>query len=99
MNIKRLVLYFVFVVYQAGAFTFTYMVDGHMDLLGLLRYIPWFKYISFLGMILIIADVTWFVIDYRASHKQKKDLIAENEDLKAKLSNLQGGTSSESKVL
>ena len=33
MNKKRLLLYLVFVVYQAAAFTFTYLVDGHMDLL------------------------------------------------------------------
>ena len=100
MNIRRLALYFVFVMYQAGAFVFTYMVDGHLDLLGLLKFIPWFKYITSLGMVLIIADVTLFVIESRASNRQKKDLIAENEGLKAKISGLQNadGTSSDSKV-
>lgn len=87
-------------MYQAGAFVFTYMVDGHLDLLGLLKFIPWFKYITSLGILLIIVDVTLFVIENRAINRQKKDLIAENESLKAKISGLEkaAGTPSDSKV-
>ena len=39
MNRKRLLLYVIFIAYQGGAFFFTYLVDGHLDLLALLRFV------------------------------------------------------------
>lgn len=89
MNQKRLLLYLIFAVYQFSAFIFTVMVDGHLDLLGLLKYIPWFKYISFLGVALILTDFGWFWIDHRATRKREQELIKENNVLKAKIYDLQ----------
>ncbi len=89
MNKKRLLLYLVFVVYQAGAFTFTYLVDGHLDLLGLLKFIPWFKYIAFLGLIMIVLDITWYLIDWKMSRDENKMLKEENTHLKARIYDLQ----------
>ena len=89
MNRKRVVLYLIFVVYQFGAFIFTFMVDGHLDLLGLLKFIPLFKYITFLGLILISADVVWFFMDMRANSQQKDQLTQENTVLKARIFDLQ----------
>ena len=85
MNQKRLLLYLAFVIYQLGAFIFTVMVDGHLDLLGLLKFIPWFKYISFLGVILLIIDLVWQWIDRRTNSKRQNDLEKENIELKAKV--------------
>ena len=85
MKQKRLLLYLTFAVYQVCAFVFTVMVDGHMDLLGLLKFIPWFKYISFLGLLLMITDITWYWIDQRAARKREEELTRENNALKAKL--------------
>ena len=89
MNRKRVVLYLIFVVYQFSAFIFTYLVDGHLDLLGLLKFIPWFKYITFLGLILISVDVVWFFMDLRANSQQKDELTQENTGLKARIFDLQ----------
>lgn len=89
MNRKRLLLYLIFVVYQAGAFTFTYLVDGHLDLLGLLKYIPWFKYIAFLGLLMIVADILWYLKDWRNDRQEKRELKEENTNLKARLYDLQ----------
>jgi len=89
MNRKRLLLYLIFAVYQFSAFIFTVMVDGHLDLLGLLKFIPWFKYITFLGVALIITDFVWFWIDRRATWKREQELIKENNVLKAKIYDLQ----------
>ncbi len=89
MNRKRLLLYLIFIVYQGGAFFFTYLVDGHLDLLGLLKYIPWFKYVSFLGLLLIILDIVWSFKEYKSNQKQKKELKDENTVLKAKLYDIQ----------
>jgi cell shape-determining protein MreC len=89
MNRKRLLLYLIFVVYQAGAFAFTYMVDGHLDLLGLLKFIPWFKYIAFLGLLMIVLDITWYFIDWRSNRQERQELKDENTTLKAKLYDMQ----------
>jgi len=91
MNRKRLLLYLVFVIYHAGAFAFTYLVDGHLDLLGLLKYIPWFKYIAFLGLLMMVLDIAWYLIDSRAQKQEKDELKDENTTLKAKLYDLQQG--------
>jgi hypothetical protein len=89
MNKRRLILYLVFAVYQFGAFIFTVMVDGHLDLLGLLKFIPSFKYISFVGVLLILTDLTWYLIEKRTARKRDDELIKENNVLKAKIYDLQ----------
>lgn len=89
MNRKRLLLYLIFVVYQAGAFAFTYLVDGHLDLLGLLKYIPWFKFIAFFGLLMILLDIIWYVMDWRSNRQEQQDLKDENTNLKAKLYDMQ----------
>ena len=89
MNRKRLLLYLIFVVYQAGAFAFTYLVDGHLDLLGLLKFIPWFKYIAFIGLLMIVLDIAWYLIDWRTNRQERQELKDENTNLKAKLYDLQ----------
>src|SRR4051812_24336191 len=85
MNRKRLLLYLVFAVYQILSFIFTIMVDGHIDLLGLLKYIPVFKYISALGLILIIVDFTWYWLDHRANQRKSSECLKENNILKARI--------------
>lgn len=86
MNFKRIVLYGLFAVFQIGAFIFTYMVDGHLDLLALLKYIPYFKYISFIGVLLLIFDIMWYLRE-RESHQLDKDkLRRENDRLNRELS-------------
>jgi hypothetical protein len=89
MNQKRLILYLAFSIYQICAFIFTVMVDGHLDLLGLLKFIPWFKFISFLGVLLLVVDFAWYWLDRRANHKVKKELEKENNVLKAKIYDFQ----------
>lgn len=89
MNRRRLILYLIFVAYQIGAFTFTFLVDGHLDLLGLLKYIPLFKYVAFLGILFIIIDVALYFKDWRSNKQEKKDLRDENTDLKARLFDMQ----------
>jgi hypothetical protein len=91
MSKRRLILYLVFAVYQLGAFIFTVMVDGHLDLLGLLKFIPSFKYISFIGVLLIVADLVWYLIEKRTLRKRDEELIKENNVLKAKIYDLQQG--------
>jgi cell division protein FtsB len=85
MNRKRLILYLAFAVYQIFSFIFTIMVDGHLDLLGLLRFIPWFKYMAFIGVVLFLVDFVWYLMDHRATKKRGEELERENNVLKAKI--------------
>ena len=85
MNRNRLYLFLAFAVYQIGSFIFTVMVDGHLDLLGLLKFIPWFKFISFIGVALFLADLIWYWIERRTFVKRERELEQENNVLKAKI--------------
>ena len=85
MNRKRLLLYLIFAVYQILSFIFTIMVDGHIDLLGLLKYIPAFKFISAIGVILIVVDFTWYWLDHRTNRRKLEAQEKENNVLKAKI--------------
>ena len=89
MTRKRLLLYLAFAVYQVVSFIFTILVDGHLDLLGLLKFIPWFKYITFLGVALIATDFVWFWMDRRAAKQREAELEKENSVLKAKIYDFQ----------
>ena len=86
---KRLLLYLAFAAYQIISFVFTVMVDGHLDLLGLLKYIPLFKYISFLGLALFVVDFVWFWMDRQTNRRAQRDLETENTELKAKIYDFQ----------
>jgi hypothetical protein len=85
MNRKRLILYLIFAVYQILSFIFTVMVDGHLDLLGLLKFIPAFKFIAAIGVILILVDFTWYWLDERTSRRKLDAQEKENNILKAKI--------------
>ncbi len=89
MTRKRLLLYLAFALYQVISFVFTILVDGHLDLLGLLKFIPWFKYITFLGVTFIVADFVWFWLDRRAATQRQAELEKENNVLKAKIYDFQ----------
>ena len=89
MTRKRLFLYLAFAVYQVVSFIFTILVDGHLDLLGLLKFIPWFKYITFLGVALIATDFVWFWMDRRVAKQREAELEKENSVLKAKIYDFQ----------
>ena len=58
---NRLIFYSVFGVYQLGAFIFTVIIDtdNTSALLSVYGYLSWFKYLSFVGVILIIVDFVW----------------------------------------
>lgn len=89
MNKNRLVFYGIFGGYQFLVFLFTVLVDGHLDLLGLIPFISWFKYIAFFGFLLMVADFAYVWFDSRKAKKEHDDLRLENNTLKAKVYDLQ----------
>ncbi len=87
--VARLIFYLIFAVYQLGAFVFTVMVDGHLDLFGLLKYIPKFKFIAFIGIIFLLIEVIWYFVDRRNRREDEDELQHQNDVLKAKIRNLE----------
>lgn len=98
MTRNRIIFYSIFGVYQLLAFIFTLIMDSTNDtgfLLGLLKYIGWFKYVTFLGMVLIIIDFIWLWMDARKQKKSDEEFRHENNVLKAKVYDMQQGVKPE----
>ncbi len=82
---KRIILYLALASYQILSFVFTIMVDGRLDLLGLLKYIPYFKYLAAIGVVLVFVDIIWFWREHTDSTFHRDRLENQNTYLKAKL--------------
>ena len=101
MTRNRIIFYSVFGVYQLLAFIFTIIVDSTNSttfLFGLLKYIGWFKYITFLGLAFILVDFIWIWMDTRNQKKQDDAFRHENNVLKAKVYDMQEGLKSQPDV-
>jgi hypothetical protein len=88
-HLARVIFYSVFGFYQLSTFIFTVMVDGHMDLFGLLDDIYKFKYIALVGITFVAIDYLWYRIERRGEKKREEAMIHENNVLKAKIYDFQ----------
>jgi hypothetical protein len=94
MTKGRIIFYSIFGVYQLGAFIFTLIIDSTQStsfLFSLLKYIGSFKYITFLGVLLIATDFIWLWIENRKTKRQEEAFRHENNVLKAKVYDMQEG--------
>lgn len=90
MSKNRLIFFCVFAAFHLGAFIFTVVLENNSSMLfSMVKFIPWFKYGTLLGLILLIIDVVWSWIINRDSQKEKAVLTHELNMLKAKLFDLQ----------
>ncbi len=90
MNRNRLIFFSVFGLFHLSAFVFTVMLDNNTGLLfKMVSYVPSFKWLTLLGLLLLVADVVWAFMVYRISLKEKAALTLELNTLKAKLFDLQ----------
>jgi hypothetical protein len=87
MNQKRLIFYLVFAVFHLGAFIFTLVLPS--VLFDMVKYVPWFKYATFFGLLLLVTDVVWSYVINRDAQREKDALTHELNTLKAKLYDLQ----------
>jgi len=74
------------------------MQSNAIGLLGLLKYIGWFKYLTFIGLILILVDFIWMWRESRKQKKQDEAFRHENNVLKAKVYDMQEGLKSKPEV-
>jgi hypothetical protein len=96
MTKSRIIFYSVFGVYQLVAFIFTLYIEKIA--LSLVHYLAWFKYITFLGLVLIITDFVWLWLDQRKQKQMEEASRHENNVLKAKVYDLQQGASPKQEV-
>jgi hypothetical protein len=90
MKKNRLIFYLVFALFHIGAFIFTITLDGNTDLMfQMIGWVPWFKWITFFGLVMLCADVVWSWITNKESQREKSALTHELHTLKAKLFDLQ----------
>jgi hypothetical protein len=95
MNRARIIFYSVFAAYHLIAFVFTLWISyttSTTNLFKLLGYIGAFKYITFLGLLMIITDFVWLRIDLRNQKKELEAARVENNTLKAKVYDFQEST-------
>jgi hypothetical protein len=88
---NRLIFYSIFGVYQLGAFIFTFVIDtdNTSALLSLYGYLPWFKYLSFIGVMLIVIDFVWSWRQISKTRQEIEEFRQENNILKAKIYDIQ----------
>ena len=101
MNKNRIILYIVFAAFHLGAFIFTVVLDNNTSLLfKMVSWVPMFKWITFLGLVILITDVVWALKANKDAVKEKATITLELNTLKAKLFDLQeaGKTPSASKT-
>jgi hypothetical protein len=90
MGKRRIIFYSIFGGYQLVAFIFTVVIDANTSILfKMASYVPKFKYLSFVGVILIVVDFVWA---WRLNNKTKNEadeFRIENDSLKARIYDFQ----------
>jgi hypothetical protein len=90
MKKNRLIFFGIFAFFHFAAFVFTVVLDNNTSLLfKMVGWVPSFKWITLLGVILLITDVLWAFSIHRETQKEKAALVHELNTLKAKLFDLQ----------
>ncbi|MEO5977267.1 MAG: hypothetical protein ABIS36_16840 [Chryseolinea sp.] len=89
MSKNRIIFYLTFLAFHVGAFIFTLAIQNFEFLTSIFKHISLFKYVTFLGIILMLTDIIWSWIVSRDSQKENAALTHELNTLKAKLFDLQ----------
>jgi hypothetical protein len=90
MKKNRLIFYAIFATFHLIAFIFTVLLDNNTNLLfSMVKYVPWFKYGTLLGVLLLIADFVWAWLTNKEANKEKAKLTHELDMLKSRLFDLQ----------
>ncbi len=97
MKKNKLIFYLIFALFHLGAFIFTLALDNNSTmLLKMVRWVPLFKWITFLGLVLVCIDFIWYWISFKEVNREKAALTHEVNTLKAKLFDLQEAASKNS---
>jgi len=93
MKKPRLIFYLIFFLLHLGMFTFSLVVENYKNdfdfLFGLHGFIPSLKFITLIGLILLIIDFVWYNITLNNHSKEMEHLKSEHNSIKAKLLDMQ----------
>jgi hypothetical protein len=90
MKQNRWIFFGIFAFFHLSAFIFTFILDNNTSLLlKMVGWVPSFKWITLLGVILLIIDILWALRINRENEKEKAALQHEINTLKAKMFDLQ----------
>lgn len=90
MKKNRWIFFIIFAFFHLGAFIFTVVLENNTSLLfKMVGWVPFFKWITLLGLILLIIDIIWSRTIHRENEREKAALNHEHNTLKAKLFDLQ----------
>jgi membrane protein implicated in regulation of membrane protease activity len=83
MNRTRLIFYAAFGAFHITAFIFTIYLPK--IIFQIVSWVPYFKWLTFLGLVLLLIDLFWTYTYARKAEKEKAALLQELNTLKAKL--------------
>lgn len=93
MNKRRLIFFSIFGFYHLMLFIFTAYIDAQKEDLSVLlkvsSYLSLFKWGALLGLLLLIADASWWWIESRSASREREASRLENNTLKAKVYDFQ----------
>lgn len=90
MKKNRWIFFGIFALFHLSAFIFTIILDNNTSLLfKMVSWVPSFKWITLLGLIILIIDIIWALSIHRDEQREKAALQHEVNTLKAKMFDLQ----------
>ncbi len=90
MKKSRLIFYLIFALFHIGAFTFTVALGNDTSfLMRMFSWVPYFKWVTLLGVLLVLIDFIWSMKANRDHDHEKDTLGREVNTLKAKLFDMQ----------
>jgi hypothetical protein len=97
MKKNRLIFYLIFALFHIGAFIFTVVLGNSSSfLISMFSWVPYFKWVTLLGVVLVIVDFIWATIAMKEVNREKSALSHEVNTLKAKMFDLQEQISKDS---
>ncbi|MEO1053560.1 MAG: hypothetical protein AAFX87_23195 [Bacteroidota bacterium] len=89
----RDIIYIIFLAYHISLVAVSIVMEIQMSDFGFLlkvqKLIPWAKYITLLGVLILFVDFLFVKISKRAHNKELETLKKTNNELKAKMFDLQ----------
>lgn len=90
MKKQRVIFYLIFVLFHIGALIFTIRLGNDSTfLMSMFSWVPYFKWVTLLGVIMVVIDFIWAWIVVKESSRQRAALFHEVNALKAKLFDMQ----------
>lgn len=90
MKQGRIIFYVIFLLFHVGAFIFTvYLAKDSNFLMSMFSWVPYFSWVTFLGIVLVIIDFIWSWASAKQRQRERDALAHEVNTLKAKLFDMQ----------